>query len=411
MKPVNLPPIAIDAAWAERAMRTSPPGDADAIFQRRWALTILEFTTSALQAEYAARGEDELFTELLAFSGFEGGGDEQYASAASRTGRTSGAMRKAVFDFRTRHREVLREIVADTVADPGDIESEITALLIACDAAGSQGAAAPLPTILRSTQPDQILARAMESVKMSSAGLNGWTPPSVPDAARLFPNYEVLALLGRGAMGAVYQARQSSLDRLVAIKLLPLEISVDRDFADRFRREARAMAKLSHPNIISVFDFGADQRRPSLLRDGIRRWRDAPYADPRRRRSGAGDLQPAEALALAEQVCDALAYAHEQGVVHRDIKPANVMIDRRGRAKVADFGLARMTESDPSRWGTTMTGVIMGTPDYMAPEQKRGTARRSSRGYLQPRRDALRDALQGNTAGRFRPPEQTLRPR
>ena len=372
VQPEDEPRIAIDPAWAEARYADEPEGDAGAIFHRRWALTILEFTTSAVQAEYAARGEDKLFEELLAFAGFEAGGDEHYATAASRTGRTSGAMRKAVFDFRTRHRELLREIVADTVADAGDIESEITALLLACDAAGPQGAAAPLPTILQSVQPDEVLARAMDSVRMSSAGVNGWTPPSVKDAALLFPNYEVLSLLGRGAMGAVYQARQTSLDRLVAIKLLPLEISVDRDFADRFRREARAMAKLSHPNIISVFDFGQTSEGHLYFAmefvDGAmlhtlihgRKGEDAP------------DLQPAEALALAGQVCDALAYAHEQGVVHRDIKPANVMIDRRGRVKVADFGLARIAEADPSQWGTTMTGVIMGTPDYMAPEQKRG---------------------------------------
>ena len=363
------PPLAIDSAWAETRYADEPDGDAEVIFQRRWALTILEFTTNALKGEYSARGEDKLFEELLAFAGFEPSDDERYATAASRTGRTSGAMRKAVFDFRTRHRELLRGFVADTVKYPTDIESEITALLLACDAIGAQAATAPLPTVLQSVQPDQVLARAMNSVKMSTAGSGGWTPPTVQEAARLFQNYEVVALLGRGGMGAVYQARQTALDRLVAIKLLPLEVSVDRDFADRFRREARAMAKLNHPNIISVFDFGQTSEGHLYF---VMEFVDGAMLHTLIH--GPEPIQPAEALILLEQVCDALAYAHGKGIVHRDIKPANVMVEREGRVKVADFGLARLTDgASAEQWGTTMTGIVMGTPDYMSPEQKRGS--------------------------------------
>ncbi len=361
------PPITIDPEWAEARYATEPEGDADALFQRRWTLTVLEFTVSSLQAEYAARGEEQLFGELLPFAGFEHADEERYSVAAVRTGRTSGAMRKTVFDFRTRQREVLRTFVADTVANPADIESEITALLVACDALGPEAATAPVPSVLGAVLPDQMLARAMASMKMSSVGAHGWTPPSDAEIARLFPQYEMHGMLGRGGMGAVYQARQIQLDRHVAIKLLPLEVSVDRDFADRFRREARAMAKLNHPNIIAVHDFGTTGEghlyfsmefvEGANLHDVIH------HGEP---------LPPADALALAGQVCDALAYAHEQSIVHRDIKPANVMVDRRGRAKVADFGLARMAEADPAQWGSTMTGVVMGTLDYMSPEQKRG---------------------------------------
>ena len=124
------------------------------------------------------------------------------------------------------------------------------------------------------------------------------------EAARLFPGYEVLELLGRGGMGAVYQARQIELDRLVAIKLLPLEISVDKDFADRFRREARAMAKLNHPNIITVYDFGTTAKGIS-----ISSWNfveGANLADIIHQVGLDGD----QALSIVEQVCTALAYAH-----------------------------------------------------------------------------------------------------
>ncbi len=230
-------------------------------------------------------------------------------------------------------------------------------------------------SILRRFNPEELLARGMNSVKMSTVGGLGWTPPTVAEAARLFPGYEVVALLGHGGMGAVYQARQQSLDRLVAIKVLPLEISVAPEFSDRFRREARAMAKLNHPNIISVHDFGQTSEGHfffvmeyvdgSMLHDCIHGGRGAG--------AGCPSLAPADALGIVEQICDALAYAHQQGIVHRDIKPANVMVNSRGRAKVADFGLARMTDpATAEQWGQTMTGMVMGTPDYMAPELKRG---------------------------------------
>ncbi|MGB8170851.1 MAG: protein kinase, partial [Chthoniobacteraceae bacterium] len=366
--------LEIEAAWAAQRYADEPHGEPVAIFQRRWALTVLEFTTTTLQAEYAARGEEALFNELLPFAGFEPGDDERYASAASRTGRTSGAMRKAVFDFRTRQRELLRAYAGDTVIDSADIDSELTALLCACEAAGVQmtplpgmeTSPAPLPTAIRALRPDEVFARAMQSVRMTHAGPGGWTPPTVEEAARLFPQYEVLALLGRGGMGAVYQARQIELDRLVAIKLLPLEVSVDRDFADRFRREARAMAKLDHPNIIAVYDFGTTSEGHLYFTMAFVEGTDLQHLIHK------VGLAPDQALALAGQVCTALAYAHGKGIIHRDIKPANVMVNLDGQAKVADFGLARLAEASPESLGMTRTGIVMGTPDYMAPEQTRG---------------------------------------
>ena len=360
------PAIEIDPAWAEQRYADEPPGEGNAIFERRWAITVIEFTASTLRAEYSARGEEALFTELIPFAGFEPGDEDRYSAAAARVGRTSGAMRKAVFDFRTRQREVLRAFVADTVLDPADADSEITGLLCACDAPGPEAASAPLPTAIKALRPDEVLARAMQSVRMTRAGVGGWQPPTVKEAARLFPQYEVLSLLGRGGMGAVYKARQIELDRLIAIKLLPLEVSVDRDFADRFRREARAMAKLHHLNIISVFDFGTTSEGHLFFAMEF-----VEGANLHQMIHGPG-LLPAQALEIIAGVCEALAYAHGKGVVHRDMKPANVMVSVEGEVKVADFGLARLIDPAAEQLGHTSTGMVMGTPDYMAPEQMRG---------------------------------------
>jgi serine/threonine protein kinase len=240
----------------------------------------------------------------------------------------------------------------------------------------------------------------MQSVRMTSAGAGGWQPPTVEEAARLFPQYEVLSLLGRGGMGAVYKARQIELDRLVAIKLLPLEVSVDRDFADRFRREARAMAKLHHPNIISVHEFGTTSEGHLFFAMEF-----IEGANLHQMIHGPG-LSPAQALEIIGGVCDALAYEHGKGVVHRDIKPANVMVSVEGEVKVADFGLARLSDPAAEQFGHTSTGMVMGTPDYMAPEQKRGMNVDHRADIYSPGGDALRDALPRSAAGHLRPAER-----
>ena len=184
--------------------------------------------------------------------------------------------------------------------------------------------------------------------------------------ARLLPNYQVLSLLGRGGMGAVYLALHTSLDRSVAIKLLPLEISTDEAFAQRFIREARAMAKLSHPQIVAVHDFGKT--------DAGHLYFVMEFVDGANLHSvirGAG-LELAQALSIAGQVCEGLSYAHGKGVVHRDIKPSHVLVEQSGQAKVSDFGIARFIEPGEQAFHTTQTGMVIGTPDYMAPEQMRG---------------------------------------
>ncbi len=228
--------------------------------------------------------------------------------------------------------------------------------------------AGALPSILGGMSPDELFARGMQSVRMTGGGsLQSWEPPTVLEASRLFPNYEITEMIGRGGMGVVYKGRQTSLDRVVAIKLLPLEVSVDRDFGDRFVREARTMAKMNHPNIVSVFDFGNTTEGHLFF---VMEFVEGTTLHHLIKSVG---LKPVQSLELIVGVCDALHYAHTEGVIHRDIKPANILVDTKGRVKVTDFGLARMdTTKTPEQWGQTMTGMVLGTPDYMAPEQKKG---------------------------------------
>lgn len=188
-------------------------------------------------------------------------------------------------------------------------------------------------------------------------------PPLPPeDIAPHFPQLEVLECLGRGGMGVVYKARQKSLDRFVALKLLAPERIGDPQFAERFRREAKALAGLSHQNIVTVHDFGQAGGFYYLVMefvDGVNL----------RHAMKAGRFTPEQALAIVPPVCDALQYAHEHGIVHRDIKPENLLLDKEGRVKIADFGIAKMLHTDGSDVGLADSQPA-GTPQYMAPEQK-----------------------------------------
>src|SRR5207253_8310580 len=173
---------------------------------------------------------------------------------------------------------------------------------------------------------------------------------------------EILSLLGAGGMGAVYKARQPRLDRFVALKILPSTGAVGINFEERFNREARALARLSHPNIVAVHEFGQASGLHYFLMEFV------DGANLRQLEQGAR-LSPREALQIIPQICDALQYAHDGGVVHRDIKPENVLVDRKGRVKIADFGLAKILDRDPQSLRLTTEGQVMGTPHYMAPEQ------------------------------------------
>lgn len=189
-----------------------------------------------------------------------------------------------------------------------------------------------------------------------------WSPPSVEQLQATLPGYRVESFIAQGGMGAVYRGYQLSLKRTVAIKVLsPLLLETEAGYARRFEQEARAMAQLSHPGIVAVHDSGATT---SGILYFVMEFVDG--SDVAQMITAQGRLHSAEAMNIVAHVCDALHYAHRRGVVHRDIKPANIMVGRDGVIKVADFGLARMDHAE--RDALTRSGVLMGTPHYMAPE-------------------------------------------
>jgi serine/threonine protein kinase len=193
--------------------------------------------------------------------------------------------------------------------------------------------------------------------------LSGFVPPEPGHLAEKFPQLEIIELLGQGGMGAVYKARQKQLDRLVALKILPPEVGQSEAFAERFTREARSLARLNHPQIVTVHDFGRTE-------DGLYYFL-MEFVDGTDLRHiiQAGELASEQALAIVPQVCEALHYAHKKGIVHRDIKPENILLDKEGEIKIADFGLARLLDKPTSAYTLTQSGQRMGTPHYMAPEQ------------------------------------------
>jgi serine/threonine protein kinase len=193
---------------------------------------------------------------------------------------------------------------------------------------GSKGGVCPrcAAGLLQATQTD-----------IPGEGAGSFTPPTVEELAAKFPQLEILGLIGRGGMGAVYQARQKELDRLVALKILPPDIGRDAAFAERFTREARALAKLNHPGIVTIYDFGRADGLYFFLMEFVDGMNLRELLNRQR-------ISSREALAIVPQICDALQFAHDQGIVHRDIKPENLLIDRRGRVKVADFGLAKLRQ-------------------------------------------------------------------
>jgi serine/threonine-protein kinase len=182
-------------------------------------------------------------------------------------------------------------------------------------------------------------------------------------AKKKIGRYRILGELGRGAMGIVYKAEDPNLDRVVALKT----ISVDPDaegvdeYRKRFIVEAKAAGKLNHPSIVTTFDCGEHEGLAYLAMELV-------DGTDLRSRMLKEAIPPAEALEIARQVAEGLAYAHDRGVVHRDIKPGNIMVNTEGQAKIMDFGLARMRAADHK----TTTGMVLGTPRYMSPEQISG---------------------------------------
>lgn len=210
--------------------------------------------------------------------------------------------------------------------------------------------------------PRCLMAEAMEPTQTGAGDAPPQEPISPEELAPHFPQLEILECLGRGGMGVVYKARQKSLNRLVALKLLAPERVADEAFAKRFSQEAQALAALNHPSIVTIYDFGQAGGFYFLLMefvDGVN-LRQAMKADR---------FTPEQALAVVPPVCEALHFAHDHGIVHRDIKPENLLLDKDGRIKIADFGVAKMLNADDSDVGLAESQPA-GTPQYMAPEQK-----------------------------------------
>lgn len=231
----------------------------------------------------------------------------------------------------------------------------------------------------------------------------GFVPPEPDELARQFPQLEILELLGQGGMGVVYKARQRQLDRLVALKILPLHIGQTEAFAERFTREARSLARLSHPRIVMIYDFGHTE---AGLYYFIMEYVDGTDL---RRVIQTGELSASEALTIIPQICEALQYAHEEGIVHRDIKPENMLLNKKGQVRIADFGLAKLLDhpATGSTIALTKVGQQMGTPHYMAPEQIEHPSEVDHRADIYSLGVVFYEMLTGELPlGRFAPPSQ-----
>jgi serine/threonine protein kinase len=190
---------------------------------------------------------------------------------------------------------------------------------------------------------------------------------------KLIGPYEILSVLGVGGMGEVYRARDTRLGRNVALKVLPPEVAADSNRRQRFEQEARAASALNHPNIIAIFDAGSQDGVDYIVSESIE-------GESLRDTIVRGPFPQSRLIDIAGQVADALAAAHNAGIVHRDLKPENLMVNREGRAKILDFGLAKQVSpvaagTAPSEILTrTSPGAVLGTAAYMSPEQVRGDA-------------------------------------
>jgi serine/threonine protein kinase len=200
------------------------------------------------------------------------------------------------------------------------------------------------------------IRRIKDAVDLMSEPENAFHAPSPEELAPLFPKYQILSLIATGGMGAVYHAIQTSLERQVAIKILPVEFGKDPEFCEGFTAEARVMARLNHPNLISVYDFGEINEMLFIVMEYV------PGLSVHGACNGS-PLDPAEAIRLLTAICQGLAHAHQNGILHRDIKPANILLDSQLQPKIGDFGLARPLDAQVGEGE-----AIFGTPGYTAPE-------------------------------------------
>jgi tRNA A-37 threonylcarbamoyl transferase component Bud32 len=258
------------------------------------------------------------------------------------------------------------------------------------------------------------MAEAAQPTQLPGTG-PGHRAPSLEEVTAAFPQFEILELIGVGGMGTVWRARQPKLNRHVALKLLPASLA-ERDpaFAERFEREGQLLARLHHPNIVTVHDSGRAGDFFYLLMefvDGVNL----------RQAMRASRFTPQQALAIVPKICDALQYAHEEGVLHRDIKPENILLDTKGRVKLVDFGIAKlMAQAEAAPAGTaagnvgappahslTVSDSTLGTPNYMAPEQVAQPAEVDHRADIYSLGVVFYELLTGELPlGKFAPPSE-----
>jgi tRNA A-37 threonylcarbamoyl transferase component Bud32 len=257
--------------------------------------------------------------------------------------------------------------------------------------------------------PNCLMALNLEAETVFTDDAASAQAPLPPEEiAPHFPQLEILECLGRGGMGVVYKARQKTLNRFVALKLLAPERVREAKFAERFTREAQALAALNHPNIVTIYDFGQAGGFYFLLMefvDGLNL----------RQLLRARQFTPEEALAIVPPLCDALQFAHDRGIVHRDIKPENLLLDKAGRVKVADFGIAKMlggeggADSPRAAVLENATQSTVGTPGYSAPEQKTDPQRVDSRADIYSLGVVFYEMLTGELPGkRIEPPSRKV---
>ncbi|MCX6902182.1 MAG: protein kinase, partial [Verrucomicrobia bacterium] len=300
--------------------------------------------------------------------------------------------------------------------------------------------AKPVPTTALPGLCPECMLKVGLAAQTGEVGLNGTRiikaapepPPAPAEVAKLFPQLEILECLGRGGMGVVYKARQPRLNRLVALKILTPEKEGDPQFAERFEREAQALARLNHPNIVTIHDFGQTDGRYYLLMefvDGLNL----------RQLERGGQLTAREALQIIPKICEALQFAHDEGVVHRDIKPENILLDKQGRLKIADFGIAKILGPDPTVPHPSLAGArsssdgeeaaaarpseaspappaqsltkdqVVGTPHYMAPEQVAKPQSVDHRADIYSLGVVFYEMLTGELPlGKFQPPSQKV---
>lgn len=248
-----------------------------------------------------------------------------------------------------------------------------------------------------------------DAAQPTQGGLIASQPPSQSEVAAAFPQLEINELIGSGGMGTVWKARQPNLDRFIALKLLPASIT-ERDpaFAERFAREGQLLARLHHPNIVTVHDSGQAGDFFYLMMehvDGVNL----------RQAMLASRFTPQQALAIVPKICDALQYAHDEGVLHRDIKPENILLDAKGRVKLVDFGIGKLMAqpeilpegrvASASADSLTLGGSTLGTPQYMAPEQVEKPADVDHRADIYSLGVVFYELLTGELpVGRFAPP-------